>query len=186
MFLLKKIYGFFIDTAQTVLLAATVFLITYIFLLRPFQVSGQSMYPTFYDKEYVLTDLVSPKLEPLKRGDVIVFKSPTDPDKDFIKRVIGIPDDAISLKSGGFYVNDARLEEGSYLPPQTKTYGGAFLQDGSTIHVDKNEYFVAGDNRSYSSDSREFGTIKKKDIIGRSLFVYWPPNRFRAIKNPSF
>ncbi|OGH23372.1 MAG: signal peptidase I [Candidatus Levybacteria bacterium RIFCSPHIGHO2_01_FULL_42_15] len=184
MFLLKKIYGFLIDTAQTVLLAATVFLITYIFLLRPFQVSGQSMYPTFYDKEYVLTDLITIKFYPPQRGDVVVFKSPTDPDKDFIKRIIGVPSDTVALKDGNVYVNEKELDEGSYVSQELKTYGGSFLGDNETIKVSEGEYFVSGDNRSHSSDSREFGTIKQKDIIGKSFFVYWPPNKIRGIKNP--
>src|SRR5664279_4701064 len=114
--ILKKIYLFILDTLQTILLAASIFLVIYIFLFRPFQVSGVSMYPTFKDKEYILTNLISLKLggSPA-RGDVIVFKAPIDHEKDFIKRVIGLPGDSITVKEGFVYVNGNKLDESVYL-----------------------------------------------------------------------
>src|SRR5207237_10481764 len=95
--ILKKIYSFFIDTLQTILLAASVFLVIYIFLFRPFQVSGESMFPNFYDKEYVLTNIVGLHFKDPHIGDVVVFKAPPNPEKDYIKRVIGHPGDTIEL-----------------------------------------------------------------------------------------
>lgn len=184
MFILKAIYTFLVDTVQTILLAASIFLVIYIFLYRPFQVSGQSMYPTFHDREYVLTDLISYKFQLPQRGDVIVFHSPTDADKDFIKRVIGLPGDTVSIQNGNFYVNTNKFDESMYLDDSVKTYGGSFLKEGETITVPESNYFVAGDNRPYSSDSREWKFLKKSEIIGKSLFVYWPPNRARVVKNP--
>src|SRR5690349_13180722 len=113
--ILRKIYFFFLDTMQTVLLAASIFLVIYIFLFRPFQVSGDSMFPNFQNREYILTNLITLRFGNPVQGDVIVFKAPTDPDKDFIKRVIGVAGDTVELKDGSVYVNDKKLDESAYL-----------------------------------------------------------------------
>jgi signal peptidase I len=181
---LRKIYYFLLDTVQTFLIAAAVFLVIYVFLFRPFEVKGESMYPNFYDKEYVLTNLIALRFQSPARGDVVVFKAPPDPEKDYIKRIIGTPGDTISIKDGIIYVNGAVLDENSYIKSDVKTYPGAFLSEGKTVNVPEKEYFVMGDNRLYSSDSREWGFVTKDAIIGDSMFVYWPLNRMRIIKNP--
>lgn len=181
----KKIYSFILDTLQTVLLAASIFLVIYIFLFRPFQVSGESMYPTFKNKEYILTNLITLRFENPKKGDVIVFQAPTDREKDFIKRVIATEGDTVALKDGFVYVNDQKLDESKYLSDDVRTYGGNFLQDGGApIRVPDRHYIVMGDNRPYSSDSREWGFLEEKDIRGKSFFVYWPGNKMRIITNP--
>lgn len=180
----SKIWAFFLDIAQTILLAASVFLVIYIFLFRPFQVNGKSMDPTFEDQEYVLTNIFILHFEEAKRGDVIVFKAPVDPDKDFIKRVIAVPSDTISIKNGTVYVNDQKLDQSAFLTSDVKTYEGSFLGAEESVTVPNDSYFVMGDNRMHSSDSREWGFVKKSEIIGKSLFVYWPPNKMRLVKNP--
>ena len=181
---LKKAYFFALDFMQTILLAASVFLVIYIFLFRPFQISGESMYPTFKNKEYVLTNLISLRLGDLKHGDVIVFKAPTDNEKDFIKRVIGLPGDRVFLKEGFVYVNDVKLNENAYLGPDVRTYGGSFLKEKEPVVVPEGECLVMGDNRPFSSDSREWGFLKRKEIIGKSFLVYWPINKMRGVTNP--
>lgn len=182
--ILRKIYYFLIDTIQSLLLAASVFLVIYVFLFRPFQVNGQSMYPNFEDKQHVITDLISYRFNEPKRGDVIVFKAPPDPEKDYIKRIIGIPGDIVSIKNGLVYVNNQLSPENSYLDSSVKTYGGSFLKDGGEVIVPQGNYFVVGDNRPASSDSREWGFVEKSEIIGRSLFIYWPFDKMQLIKNP--
>lgn len=184
MFLFKKLWLFLVDTIQSILIAAAIFLVIYIFLFRPFQVSGESMFPNFHDKEYVLTNLITLRFGPPARGDVIVFKAPPDPEKDFIKRVVGLPGNTIMVNNGNVYVNGAPYDESSYLNPSVKTYGGTFLKDNDTITVPDNEYFVMGDNRPYSSDSREWGFVPAGNIIGKSIFVYWPLNEVRGVSNP--
>jgi signal peptidase I len=183
-FILRKIYSFFVDILQTLLLAAAVFLVIYVFLFRPFQVNGNSMHPNFFDKEYVLTSIIGLRLEDPKLGDVIVFKAPSDPDKDYIKRVIGTPGDKLLIKEGHVYLNGKMLDESSYLDPSIKTNPQSFMKEDEEITVSEDKYFVLGDNRSYSSDSREWGFVSKSDIIGESFFVYWPLKSFGLIKNP--
>lgn len=180
----KKAYFFTLDLLQTILLAASIFLVIYIFFFRPFQVSGESMYPTFKNKEYILTNLIGLKFESPKRGDVIVFKAPTDEDKDFIKRVIGLPGDSVSVMDGYVYVNGKKIDESKYLHNEVRTYGGSFMHDGEPVTVPEGQYIVMGDNRPFSSDSREWGFLEKKDIIGKSFFVYWPVNTMRIVTNP--
>lgn len=184
MFLLRKVWLFLVDTVQSILIAAAIFLVIYIFLFRPFQVNGQSMYPNFHDREYVLTNLITLRFGNPVRGDVIVFKAPPNPDEDFIKRVVGLPGDTVMVKDGSVYVNGELYDESSYLNPSVKTYGGTFLRDGDTITVPSGEYFVMGDNRPYSSDSREWGFVPSGNIIGKSFFVYWPLNEIRGVNNP--
>jgi signal peptidase I len=188
----RKIYYFLLDTVQTFLIAAAIFLFIYVTLFRPFEVNGESMYPNFYNNEYVLTNLIGFENFGLYHvtsgkvslGDVIVFNAPPEPDKDYIKRVIGVPGDTIMLKNGSVYLNGNLLDESKYLSSDVKTYGESFLSENQTIKVPNNQYFVLGDNRMASSDSREWGFVKKSEIVGKSSFVYWPLNRVRSIKNP--
>lgn len=180
----RKAYFFTLDLLQTVLLAASIFLVIYIFLFRPFQVSGDSMYPTFKNGEYILTNLIAVKTNGIERGDVIVFKAPPDREKDFIKRVIGLPGDTVLLKNGFVYLNGKRLDESVYLHSDVRTYGGSFLKDGEEFTVPDGNYLVFGDNRPFSSDSREWGLLNQNMIIGKSFFVYWPVTSMRLVHNP--
>jgi signal peptidase I len=190
--IVKKIYAFLIDGVETLLIAASIFLVIYAFLFRPFNVQGDSMYPNFHSGEYVITNLIGfedfkiyhASFGTLKLGDVVVFVSPPDPSKDYIKRVIGVQGDKVMIKDGSVYLNDKFLDESAYLSSDVKTYVGAFLNEGQTVTVPANEYFVLGDNRPESSDSRTWGFVKKDEIVGKSLFVYWPLDRMRLVKNP--
>ena len=182
--ILRKIYVFLLDSVQTFLIAAAVFLVIYLFLFRPYKVEGTSMYPNFYDQEYVLTNLITLRLQTPKLGDVIVFKAPPEPEKDYIKRIIGVPGDKVSVKDGEVYLNGKILDESKFLKPSVKTFPGAFLKDSDEVTVPNDEYFVMGDNRNASSDSREWGFVKKDEVIGESMFVYLPLTRMRLVKNP--
>lgn len=142
------------------------------------------MHPNFLDGEYVLTNLIVLRFQNPHLGDVVVFKAPPDPEKDFIKRVIGVTGDSVMLHGGDVYVNGKMLDQSGFLSPDVKTYGGSFLKEDETITVPDGEYFVMGDNRPYSSDSREWGFVKNDEIIGESMFIYWPANQAKWIKNP--
>ena len=182
--ILRKLYSFLLDSIQTFLIAAAVFLVIYVFLFRPFEVKGDSMFPNFHDGEYILTNLIVLRFENPKLGDVIVFKAPPDPSLDYIKRVIGTPGDTVMVNNGNVYLNGKLLNQSSFLNSTVKTYGQTFLKDGQEIKVPQNDYFVMGDNRPYSSDSREWGFVPRSSIIGESFFVYWPLSRMRLVTNP--
>ena len=149
MSLARRIYLFFLDIAQTVLLAACVFVVIYFFLFRPYQVSGLSMYPTFKDGEYILTSLIGLKIGGLHQGDVIVFHAPpeVDPEKDFIKRIIGMPGDSILVKEGDVYVNGVKFDESKYLSSDVRSQSGTFLKENQAVTVPPDDYLVMGDNR---------------------------------------
>jgi signal peptidase I len=190
--IVRKIYAFLIDGVETLLIAAAIFLVIYAFLFRPFNVQGESMYPNFHNGEYVITNLIGfedfkiyhANFGTLKLGDVVVFVSPPDPTKDYIKRVIGVPGDKVMIKGGSVYLNGKLLDESSYLSSDVKTYAGAFLTEDNAVTVPANQYLVLGDNRPESSDSRTWGFVTKDKIVGKSLFVYWPLNRTRMVNNP--
>lgn len=141
------------------------------------------MYPTYKDREYILTNLIGLRLKGITRGDVIVFKAPVDREKDYIKRVIGLPGETISVHDTHVYINGKEFDETAYLH-DVKTNPGAFLEEGVTKIIPKNSYIVMGDNRSGSSDSREWGLVTRDEIIGKALFVYWPLTSWRIIYNP--
>lgn len=192
MFIFRAIYYFLVDTLQTILIALAVFLVIYVLLFRPFQVNGQSMYPTFHDGQYILTNLIGYqevfgmkfKSGNPKRGDVIVFIAPTNKEKDYIKRVLGLPGDTVSISNGDVYLNAKKFDESAYLKSEVKTYGQNFLHEGESVVVPKEQYFVMGDNRPFSADSRDFGFIKKDAIVGLSYFLYWPISDMKLVKNP--
>jgi len=175
--------GIFSDTFQTFLMALAVFLVIYFFVARPFQVSGDSMYPTYKDREYIFTNILGIKLGHISRDDVIVFKAPIEDNKDFIKRVIGLPGDTVELKDGFVYVNSKKLDESSYLAEDVRTYGGTYLADFVEKKIPAGSIFVLGDNRTASSDSREWGLLQESAIIGKSFFVYWPISEAHFVQN---
>lgn len=157
--------GFIKEILQTALVSLGIFFAVYIFLVQPHRVKGESMIPNFKDGELLLVEKVSYKVYKPSRGDVIVFRAPTDKKQDFIKRVIGLPGENLKISGGSVFINDKNLNE-PYLTQST-------LGD-HTISLGKDEYFVMGDNRSGSTDSRAFGGIKKNTIEGKAWFVYWP------------
>ncbi len=183
--ILKKIGAFFLDLIETVVIALAIFVIVYLFLVQPHQVKGKSMYPNFDDEDYLLTDKVSYKIGQPKRGDVVVFKAPENEKYDYIKRIIGVPGDTVSVAGGFIYINDKRLLE-DYLPQEFVTRGGSFLREGQLVVVKDGEYFCVGDNRSHSSDSREWGMVPKENIIGRAWLRYWPPGKIGLIKGVGY
>ncbi|OIP57782.1 MAG: signal peptidase I [Candidatus Levybacteria bacterium CG_4_10_14_0_2_um_filter_36_16] len=181
----RKIYSILIDLVETLVIAGAIFVVIYAFLFRPFQVNGQSMFPNYHNGEYILTNLISLRFQELQRGDVVVFKAPTNQEKDYIKRVIGLPEETVSLKEGKIFINDKQLSE-KYLPSDFKTYEGTFLQEGQSVSVPDKSYFVLGDNRDFSSDSREWGFVTKDKIIGKSFIVYWPIADFKIVQRGQY
>lgn len=169
----RKISNFFMDFLETIVVALSIFVVVYLFLVQPHEVKGSSMEPSFQNNDYILTDKISLKLHEPSRGDVVIFKAPKNPDVDYIKRVIGLPQEKVKIQNGLVYINNLKLNE-QYLNSNTNLFPGSFLQEGIEITVPEGEYFVMGDNRPHSSDSREFGPIPQNLIIGKSILRYWP------------
>ena len=143
------------------------------------------MEPNFHNGEYILTIKILYKFTDPRRGDVVIFKSPRNKEIDYIKRIIAVPGDTLLLRANTFYVNGQKLEE-PYLAPDTYIFGGTFLRDGQEITIPEGKYFVVGDNRAHSADSREFGPIPKTDFIGKALLRYWPFPDAGLINNPQY
>ncbi|MFH1255515.1 MAG: signal peptidase I [bacterium] len=157
------------------------------YLIQPFYVKGASMEPNFYDKEYLIVDEISFRLKNPERGDIIVFKYPRNPEEYFIKRIIGLPGEKVQIKNGFVYIYNEKNPEGlkleeSYLPENDKTYG---LNEES-VTLNSNEYYVLGDNRNFSKDSRSFGAVDGELIIGRVLLRGWPFSRVHIFSAPNY
>jgi signal peptidase I len=129
------------------------------------------MYPAYQDKEYVLTTIIH-NTGQIKRDDVIVYKNNAT-EQDFIKRVIALPGETVMIKDGSVFVNGTKLDEASYLTRGDETQVGRFLKEGQSVKVPANSYFVLGDNRPFSNDSRENGFVSQKDVIGKVSLCYW-------------
>ncbi len=165
--------------------AVGIFFFIYLLIMRPHKISGQSMMPNFKDAEYLLTEKVTYYSREPKRGDVVVFTPPISTIDEFIKRVIALPGEKILINNGHVYINDKLLEE-PYIESGVATSGGPFLSDGEEYTVPSGEYFVMGDNRPNSSDSRYWGPITKKAITGRAWVAYWPINIAGKVPKPNY
>ncbi|MFH0749815.1 MAG: signal peptidase I [Candidatus Gottesmanbacteria bacterium] len=182
---IKRLIAAFFDFMQGIVVFLAMLVMVYLFLFSPQEINGQSMFPTFYDKELLITSKIVYKLHAPKRGDVVIFKSPTNKEIDYIKRVIGLPGETILLKNSTYYINGTKLEE-PYIGKDVYTSAGSFLKEGEDTTVPEGKYFVSGDNRPHSSDSREFGPIPIEDFIGQGLFRYWPANKFWVIPSVDY
>ena len=169
-----------IDFVQSVVVIGSIFASIYLFVAQPHKVSGSSMVPTFRSGDYILTDKMTYRFSTPKKGDIIVLKNPRNEAEDFIKRIVATPGDKIKIETNIIYINENPLNE-PYIPNDYITRGQNFLTDGETIYIGQDQYFVMGDNRSHSSDSREWGTVTRKEIIGKVFFRYFPLNRLGKI-----
>lgn len=179
----KSILNFVMDILETVVFVGSLFIVVYLFVAQPNQVKGTSMVPTFEDSDYIFTSKITYKMRPYHRGDVIVFKSPGNPDIEYIKRVIGIPGDSVMVQDSEVYVNGRQLVE-PYISAKTNLWDGGFSKNGVPVKVGNGMLFVMGDNRPRSSDSREFGPITQESVIGQVIYRYFPPSKMGVIGNP--
>jgi signal peptidase I len=179
----KSILNFVMDILETVVFVGSLFIVVYLFVMQPNQVQGASMDPTFNSGDYIFTSKVTYKMRSYHRGDVIVFKSPPNPDIDYIKRIIGLPGDEVMVKDSEVYVNGIKLNE-PYISAKTNVWEGGFSKDGVPAKVPNGYLFVMGDNRPRSSDSREFGPITQESVIGQVFYRYFPATKMGVIENP--
>lgn len=181
----RRLGAFFLDVLEVIVFAVGIFFFVYLLIMRPHKIKGASMSPNFPDSEYLLTEKVSYYTHDPQRGDVVVFTPPVSDVDEFIKRVIGLPGEKVMVTGGHVYINDQQLQE-TYLDPSVQTFDGTFLTEGTEYTVPKGEFFVMGDNREHSSDSRFWGPITKAEISGRAWVIYWPPKFAGTVQKPKY
>lgn len=167
------------EAAETILFAVIIFLALQI-VVRNFRIEGDSMLTAFENGQFVLADRVSYRLGEPQRGDVVIFEYPRAPQEDYIKRVIGLPGENVRIDGGAVYINGQLLSEPYVNGQQTLAYRNVNLT------LAEGQYFVMGDNRNYSSDSRAWGPLPRANIIGKAVLCYWPPSAWRVITRPQY
>jgi len=183
---MKRFLAFVFDIAKMVVISLAIIIPVRYFLIQPFYVKGPSMEPNFHEHEYLMVDEISYRFNQPKRGDVIVFRYPKDPQEYYIKRLIGLPGETVSFKDGSVYITDingtrSQLDE-KYLSDSVATI--ALTEESVTLASD--EYFMMGDNRNGSKDSRSFGAVKRSFIIGRVFFRGWPVDKVGLVRTGAY
>lgn len=162
----------------------TVFLIT-TFIAKPVRIEGSSMYPTLEDEEIGITNVFSARFLGIERGDIVIIKL-NEADEHWVKRVIGMPGDTISAKDDVVYVNGKALDE-SYLNKKyvksVRSAGNQFTSDFDEVKLKDDEYFLMGDNRIRSEDSRRHGPFTQDEIIGKDVLIIYPFDKIKVVKN---
>lgn len=181
----RDFFGFVKEISKIILISLAIILPIRYFLIQPFYVKGESMEPTFYNNDYLIINEIGYRFNDPLRGDVVIFKYPKDPKEYFIKRVIGIPGDRVAIRDNKVFIHPMNSEEAirleeDYLDPDEVT------TKNIDITLKTGEYFVMGDNRSHSLDSRVFGTVSEDLIIGKVWFRGWPFSRWGVIETPMY
>ncbi|HEX8994512.1 MAG TPA: signal peptidase I [Ktedonobacterales bacterium] len=165
-----------LDALEVAIITTLIFLLARVFV-QNYQVDGPSMTPTLLNSQYILVNKADYYLHAPQRGDVIVFRYPLDPSRDFVKRIIGIPGDTVTITADGVVsVDGVQLKE-----PYTNDLTN--LNGAESVTLKAGQYFVLGDNRGDSSDSRVWGPVPKTDIIGKAEFVYWPVSAVHPLRD---
>ena len=167
---MKKILLFIWETAKIIIISLAIIIPVRYYLIQPFFVRGDSMEPNFDNGQYLVVNEIGYRIDQPKREDVIVFKYPFDKSQYYIKRIIGLPGEKVEVKDGTVFINGVELNESFYLPKTTFTGGDM------TINLNGGEYFVLGDNRQASSDSRQWGILPVTNIVGQVWLRAWPLN----------
>jgi len=161
------------EIAELLILSLVIVIPFRLFIAQPFIVEGASMYPTFKQGDYLVVDEISWRFSEPGRGEVVVFKYPKNPKKSFIKRIIGLPGEIISIKEGKVTIASGTYPEGLLLD---EPYVKAGKEETLSYTLGQNEYFVLGDNRAQSADSRIWGAVPAKNIVGRPILRLYPPS----------
>lgn len=175
---------FGIEIVQIVVIAAAIIIPIRFFLVQPFYVRGASMEPSFYDREYLLIDELSYRFNEPVRGDVVVFRYPRDPSEFFIKRIIGLPGETVDVKDGKVIVTNDSNEGGVVLE---EDYTDHIVTPGDDhVKLNPDEYFLMGDNRTASLDSRSFGPVKQEYFVGKVWLRGLPISSFWVFDRPIY
>lgn len=183
------------EWAESLVIAFILAMVIRIFLVEPFKIPTGSMRPTLLEGDIILVNKLiygprlpfikwrAPGIRQPKRGEVIVFIYPEDPKKNFIKRLVACAGETVEIKNGTIYVDAQPLVAPEFSPSSRYYYNrGQYGLEGEKIVVPKNSFFVLGDNSASSQDSRYWGFVPAKNILGRAMFIYWPLKRIRLIR----
>ena len=174
------------EIAQIVIIAALIVIPIRCFLFQPFLVKGASMEPNFHNNDYLIIDEISYRFQDPQRGEVVVFQAPQNPSLRYIKRIVGIPGERIDVTEGKIVIyqdnNEWTLNETTYLPASCQTFPKRY----GTIDLGEDEYFVLGDNRMNSNDSRSWGALPEEQIIGRVALRVLPVATLAKIRAPAY
>ncbi len=161
---------------RDIIISIAIAVVVIVFLYQPVKVEGTSMMPWLQDQERIFVNKFVYRFEDIRRGDIVVFRFPLDPTKSYIKRVVGLPGDEIELVRGQLHINGRRVEE---------SYVREDFQDLGTyppVTVPGDSYYVLGDHRNTSNDSRTWGTVGRDFIVGKAVFAYWPIDQFGVLQ----
>ncbi|MBI3273755.1 MAG: signal peptidase I [Candidatus Colwellbacteria bacterium] len=170
-----------LEIVRVLLVSLAIVLPIRYFIIQPFIVRGASMEPNFYDKEYLIVDEISYYFGEPTRGDTIVFRYPLNTSQYFIKRIIALPGETIKISDGKVHIFNGQNPEGFLLDEPYLENAIHSTHPASEVMLGKDEFFVLGDNRDFSSDSRVWGSLKREFIVGRVLFRAWPLERFGVL-----
>ena len=177
---MKKVLIFIWETAKIVVISLAIIIPIRYYLIQPFFVRGASMTPNFDNGQYLVVNEINYRFEKPERGQVIIFKYPLNPSQYYIKRIIGLPGETVEIKNGQVFVYNTNtleeidLDESDYLPQGMTTKGNI------KVELNQEEYFVLGDNRQASSDSRQWGVLPRENIIGFVWIRAWPFDSFKV------
>lgn len=182
---MKKIFVSILEIGEIAIIALGAVFVVRNFLIQPFLVSGSSMVPNFENGDYILIDELTYRIREPLRGEVVVFKYPKDESTYFIKRIIGMPGERVVVENGTFKIYNQENPAGlvlseDYLP------AGLLTSGASDVVLGEDEYYVMGDNRQLSYDSRVWGKVPKKDIVGIARLRLWPPSGLAVFASPQY
>ncbi len=160
------------DLAISVIIAGLII----VFLYQPVKVEGTSMMPWLTDQERIFINKFVYKFENIQRGDIVVFWYPLDPSKSYIKRVIGLPGETVKITNGRVFINGRELSEPWVVPAYYDR------QSYAPVRVEPDHYYVLGDHRNSSNDSRTWGTVARSFIYGKAVLIYWPVEKFQLLR----
>ena len=177
-----KMRYFVKEWLEPVVIAVILALIIRTFIVQAFKIPTGSMHPTLMEGDRIMVNKFIYKFREPQRGDVIVFVSPEDKKKDFIKRLIGLPGERLEISNGLVLINDKAIETPSIIRERYYYNRGDFGEAGQAVEIPDDAYYALGDNSISSRDSRYWGFLPKKYLIGKAFLIYWPPTRIRLIK----
>lgn len=176
---LRQAGSFIWEVVKIVTISLAIIVPIRYFLIQPFYVVGASMEPNFADFNYLIIDELTFRFHEPQYGEVVVLRNPQNRSEFFIKRIMGVPGDTLKIDQGKVYVNDVVIDESAYLSADVVT---SSFNGYQTVTLQDDEYYVMGDNRTHSLDSRRFGPVQKSSIVGRVWIRAWPFNQFTIYK----